>query len=375
MKPVASPEHRAAAWLQAWDSQGYHRTATPGDEAGADWLRAAAETELRDEVFSLDRLDPLDAFVDIDGVRVHGEPMFDAPDTPEGGVTGRHGRDVAIHELSPQAVYGAEFRAMRQASRQGALVIVTRGERPGLAMINAEGFSAPYGPPILQVGSEHASLLRDAVAKHAEFRVVLRSRRTRAQARNLVVTLPGRSPERPPLVVMTPRSSWFQSTSERGGGLVCWLECLAALRAAPRPAMDVVFTANSGHELGHLGLDAFVARRPVWETAATWIHFGANIGAAGGKLRLMSGTEALRERAAEALDQAGRAADEICPPTLVPSGETRDIHRAGGQYLTIVGTNPLFHLAQDRWPDSVDLAAITRTAQGAAAFVLALSRD
>jgi hypothetical protein len=29
---------RAIAWLTAWDSQGVHRTATSGDEAGADWL-------------------------------------------------------------------------------------------------------------------------------------------------------------------------------------------------------------------------------------------------------------------------------------------------------------------------------------------------
>src|SRR5215469_5775013 len=43
--------------------------------------------------------------------------------------------------------------------------------------------------------------------------------------------------------------------------------------------------ANSGHELGHLGLDDFMARRPGWERpiskgGAPWIHFGANIGAA-----------------------------------------------------------------------------------------------
>jgi len=53
---------------------------------------------------------------------------------------------------------------------------------------------------------------------------------------------------------MTPHSSWWRSTAERGGGLVCWLESLCALIAAPR-ACNVIFTANSGHELGHLGLD------------------------------------------------------------------------------------------------------------------------
>jgi hypothetical protein len=58
---------------------------------------------------------------------------------------------------------------------------------------------------------------------------------------------------------MTPRSSWWQSTAERGGSLVCWLEALRALIAAP-PVCNVIFTANSGHELGDLGLDDFMAR-------------------------------------------------------------------------------------------------------------------
>jgi hypothetical protein len=58
----------------------------------------------------------------------------------------------------------------------------------------------------------------------------------------------------------------------------------------------------------------------------------------------------------------------------VPSGETRDIHRAGGEYVTLVGTNPLFHLPHDRWPYAVDTDVVTRVAAGAAALVLKLTR-
>jgi hypothetical protein len=56
---------RAIAWLTAWDSQGVHRTATSGDEAGADWLiREATGIGAAPEVekFALDRLDPIDAY-------------------------------------------------------------------------------------------------------------------------------------------------------------------------------------------------------------------------------------------------------------------------------------------------------------------------
>jgi len=148
--------------------------------------------------------------------------------------------------------------------------------------------------------------------------------------------------------------------------------------AAP-PACDVIFTANSGHELGHLGLDDFMARRPGWDSpigagGASWVHFGANIGAAGGELSLQSASDGLRRIAQAELARAGLPPDAIAPKTLVPSGETRDIHRAGGRYLTLVGSNPLFHLPQDRWPYAVDIDVVTRAAAAAASLVVQLTR-
>ena len=173
---------------------------------------------------------------------------------------------------------------------------------------------------------------------------------------------------------MTPRSSWWQSTAERGGGLVCWLESLRAVIASP-PRGDVIFTANSGHELGHLGLDGFMSRRPGWERpvaegGAVWVHYGANIGAVGGELSIQSTDDDLRAAAAAELARAGQRVDHIAPKTLVPTGETRDIHHAGGRYLTLVGSNPLFHLPQDRWPHAVDAGMVARVAAAASRLVL-----
>ncbi len=136
---------------------------------------------------------------------------------------------------------------------------------------------------------------------------------------------------------------------------VAWLEKPARPLAALPPARPVIFTANSGHELGHLGLDDFILRRPGWEERASWVHWGANLGAAGGSLALVSPADDLRELGAAELARAGQAYMPA-PTTLVPSGETRDIHKKGGRYLTLVGTNPLFHLPQDRWPAAVDLS-------------------
>ena len=104
------------------------------------------------------------------------------------------------------------------------------------------------------------------------------------------------------------------------------------------------------------------------------MHYGANIGAAGGALSVVSPDDGLRARMHNALTAAGQPPDTMAPKDLVPSGETRDIHRAGGRYVTLVGTNPWFHLPQDRFPHTVDVPAIARVAAGAAQLVVGLTR-
>jgi hypothetical protein len=377
-------EARAAKWLAAWDAQGIHRTATAGDEAGADWLlhevAALGVAAPVCEEFALDRLDPIKAYLEVDGLRIAGEPVFDAPATGAAGVDGAlgpmgGGAPIAVAELSPRIVYTPDYQTLRRDERHRGLVIICTGEQPGLGLLNAEQFRRPYGSPAIQLSSEAREAVFAAAARGAEARLVVESRRTPVRARNIVFTIPGRDPLRRPVVVMTPRSSWWQSTAERGGGLVCWLETFRALVAAP-PVCDTVFTANSGHELGHLGLDDFSARRPGWERpgGATWVHYGANIGAVGGELSVQSANEDLAARAARELTRDGCAPDRIAPPSLVPTGETRDIHRAGGRYVTLVGSNPLFHLPQDRWPHAVDAAMVAQIAGAAARLVKSLPR-
>jgi hypothetical protein len=248
-----------------------------------------------------------------------------------------------------------------------------------MALLNAERFRDPFGRPTIHISSMARDRVLMAAAQQRSARLVSESRRTTATARNIVVSLTatGHGAAVSPLVVMTPRSSWWQSTAERGGGIVCWLETLRAL-LAERPSRPVVFTANTGHELGHLGLDDFIARRPGWdrstaEGGAIWVHYGANIGAAEGALSLVSPDAGLRELATAEMARTGQK-HALAPPDLVPSGETRDIHRAGGGYVTLVGSNPWFHLPQDRWPHAVDADAVTRVAAAAAALVVKLTR-
>lgn len=377
---------RAERWLTTWDSQPFHRTGTAGDTAGCEWLMDEVEklgATPKTEEFTLERLDPITAYVEIDGMQIDGVPVFNSPATPTRGVSGSLGSlgsaaAIGIVELSPHAVYTAEYQERRRAARHDAVVIVCNGMRPGLALLNAEAFPRPYGAPAIQVPSTMRSAVFAAAERGGLARVVAENRRTRSRAANVIVSIAGQEPQRSPVIVMTPRSSWWQSTAERGGGLVCWLETMRALLAAP-PLPDVVFTANSGHELGHLGLDAFLSHRPGRELpvevgGAVWVHYGANIGAVDGELSALSAAADLATLAAQELTRAGYPPGRIAPSNLVPSGETRDIHRAGGRYVTLVGTNPWFHLPDDRWPHAVDAAGVARIAAGAAAMVVTLTR-
>ena len=113
---------------------------------------------------------------------------------------------------------------------------------------------------------------------------------------------------------------------------------------------------------------------PDFRGGATWVHFSANIGAAGGQLSLQSASDDLHERTEIEFGRVGQPPDVVTPKTLLPSGETRDIHRAGGRYVTLVGSNPRFHLPDDRWPEAINTEVVTRVAAAAAALVVKLTR-
>ena len=167
------------------------------------------------EEFALDRLDPIAAYLEIEGVRIVGVPVFDAPATDAGGIAGSLGpmgsaAAIGVAELSPHAVYAPEYERLRRDSRHDALVVVCNGTQPGMGLLNAERFRTPYGTPAIQVSSEARETIFAATARGGEAHLVAESRRTLSRARNVVVTIPGREPHRPPVVVMTPRSSWWE---------------------------------------------------------------------------------------------------------------------------------------------------------------------
>ena len=369
---------RAAAFIGAYSAEGFHRTATTVDRVSADRLVKAvreAKATAALEPFELARVDPGPAFLGIDGRRIDGLPMFDGSFTdPEGvrgaiGAAGTSDAPIGWTNVSPDG-QGA-LRATRAGSSHRAIVAVTTWRHPGLSPVNAQWFTAPFGPPVLQVSSELADAIARVTDRGGEVRVVAHADRVPATAFNVVVDVEGTHPDLPPLCVMTPRSGWHSNASERGGGIVCWLETIRLLTAT-RPRRTVKFVASSGHELGHLGLHAYLDRRPTLaRDAVAWIHLGANIGAVDKDVRTTCSQGELQDITVRAFAESGMP--RINPtPALRVAGEAGTIAERGGRFISFIGANEWFHHPDDRWPHAVNVDEVARYAKATAHLALVL---
>jgi hypothetical protein len=336
------------------------------------------------EPFDLSRVDTVSAFAEIDGRQIDGLPMFDGPFTGAAGVTGRIGvigsdRPIAWTRIAPTGE--AELRRMRDGSKHAAIVAVTVGGKTGLCPVNAGWFSEPFGPPVLQLSSEQLSAIEAAATQNREVRLVTDVTRSRVQAVNVVALVRGTDPSLAPVCVMTPRSGWHANASERGGGLVCWLETMRAVAAAKSPKSGrgllrtVRFIASSGHELGHLGLHDYLRRNSTLARSAyAWVHFGANIGASTGDTGMTASDDWLRDAALRALEPQGLGAIRQSPAAQV-AGEAATIKEEDGHFVSFIGRNDWFHNPRDVWPDVVDLKAIAQYAHATADLTLALANQ
>jgi hypothetical protein len=289
------------------------------------------------------------AYVAASGKRIAALPLFDGSFTDADGISGRLGTDPLASEILLTGVNAAGISSegrvlepLRTSGPQRALIVITRGGYPGLIPMNAAVFTRPVGIPTLQVGSDDGPRLEQQAATGASVQVVANVARTATTAANIVARAEGANESLAPVIVITPRSGWWNCASERGGGIACWLEAMRAVTGR-KPARTVIFLASSGHELGHLGLDAFIDRQPdLVKRAQAWIHLGANIGASGGSARMQAADDEIAKQMDDALNRAGATVATRVPRGTVPAGEARDIHVGGGRYVSLLGSGPRF---------------------------------
>jgi hypothetical protein len=377
-------ERRVGEIVRDYDRQGDHRTGSDVDRASARWLvglaRDCGATATLEE-FDMQRVEPVSCFVRIGDRRIEGVPLFDAGFTNSQGVTGSLGSlgsstviGVATMDTTMAAPSGGPktLRDQIASSAHKAVVLLTKGKRPGLSLSNATHFEKPFGPPVVQVSDSESEWLGERVARGAEAIVVAEVARHAARACNVTAELAGADPRLAPIVISTPRSGWWQCAGERGGGIACWLETLRALSSAPK-ARSCLFAAVTGHELGFLGLRDYLARRPgLLQRCDGWIHFGANLGVPRQALRLQASDEALAESAASRLERGGVSvsARNIRPPN--PRGEAGLVQAGGARYVAPICGSEFFHHPSDRWPEALDAAALARRASAFSSLALSM---
>jgi hypothetical protein len=149
--------------------------------------------------------------------------LLDGGFTDAAGTSGRLGllasdATIGLTEAAPNTVGDGSLAEARRENRHRAIVVVTRGGRPGLCPSNAESFLHPFGPPVLQVFSEEAGWLADLARHSSEVTFITDAKRTPAEAFNVITSIQGTDRS---LVIMTPRSWWWTCASERGGGIAC----------------------------------------------------------------------------------------------------------------------------------------------------------
>jgi hypothetical protein len=367
-----SMKDRVARTIREYSEQGIHRSGTDADLENAAWLSGRIRSlglGPEQDTFPFKRVRPLECTLSIGGKKIEAIPLYDCTFTSGEGISGRLGEigsdaDIAVVSAFPMASSpgGRLLEKARKQDQHKAIVVITdEGMPPGIAITNAEDFNSPFGPPTVQVSNGDARWILSAVASGTEARVVAQCDYVDAEGINVGATIRGKSPDLAPLVVMTPRSGWWACASERGGGIAAWLEIMRVISESGADR-DVIFTANTGHELGHIGLSHYLrSHEALIKGAHMWIHLGANFAAAiSPGIGVQSSDEQARKLMFGVLSEQGLEPDAEVEPGQRPLGEARNIYDGDGRYISVLGRNGLFHHPSDTWPDPVDLKKTTR---------------
>ena len=357
--------------LIKWDSIELHRTGTKGDEQTAFWLAdEIKKCDLQPQLdsFSFTKRTPGKCEVTNGTFKAKGLPMFDGGSTSSKGITEVSGslnekNVIAVTKYSSSTMDEASLRLNEARKEDNHLAIIAIADvapnAPGLAVLNAESYRKPFGPPVLQVATKEQDWLLK-LNKNEELTVSVQLTDEKSEALNIQTKIEGKDKSLNPLVIMTPKSGWWTCTSERGGGIAIWLNAMRYF-AQNKPNRNVIFTANTGHELSHIGLDHFLENNPsLVKEAHAWVHLGANFAAKKGNVLWQASNKDYMNIGIEELTSKGLDEVQTWPISSRPLGEARNIYDGGGQFISLLGSNSLFHHPEDRWPEAIDMAKLEK---------------
>ena len=327
--------------VEEYAELGDHRTGPAVDAETAGWvaehLRAlGADVEI--STWEFERYDA-DWQLRLDGEPVEALPLFYE------GIGRASTRSPLLHGapvVAPGELVGFAEAAAR-ARRQGveAAVVAALGSGPRLVAVNR----APQlgsGLPTLCV-SEHD--LHRLAAGRVDLQ--LSARLVPGSSANVLGSLGDGSAGR--LLVATPLSGWFRCAGERGTGIAIALE---AAHVLAHEGVAVSFVATSGHELGCLGLQQYLASTT--STSTCVLHVGASVAVERGsgperpatdRLWVTTSAPAAVPAVLPECWQLREVTDPMDPDEWL--GEAKDWCSLGRPMVSLAGLFPLFHTPDD----------------------------
>jgi hypothetical protein len=195
--------------------------------------------------------------------------------------------------------------------------------------LNSPAGAEPWPVPVVLVGQRDETVLTAAARSNIKASLLLEGEdESAAIAKNVVARM---DHGKDLIVVSTPQSGWFRCAGERGPGIAMFLGL--ARWASKRPSgPSFLFVSTSGHELGGLGMLAFLKElAPPPEQVLGWIHLGAHrhlrLGRNGERLKAAPG--AGFKAIADEQPRSCSAADDYFAGL---SGLTPNVDRAVGEY-------------------------------------------
>lgn len=329
--------------VREYDAQGIHRTGTSVDADSAGWLveRARALGLAAETIaYPFRRVIPDDVCeVRAGEAVIHGYPLNDSLLPPTGstisGELSLTGGNDSIRVLRIDQHRDEEMlRGIREA-QHAAIVAAVDGDETGFTLLNAWMYRDPYGPPLIQVPIREWPNLERAARENRVAQIRVGASHEGTTIFNVQTRVPGKDSRLAPLVVLTPRSGWWHCAGERGGGLAIWLELARIIGEQPLER-DVIFLATTGHEIGYLGIHLYLeADASLAADAHSWLHLGANIGAADTRLMVRTGDPGSMERVRKACEAHVPAA--VYNVTATPAGEAGVVARYGGRFASFIG--------------------------------------
>lgn len=223
-------------------------------------------------------------------------------------------------------------RTILAAAESGAMAVVAVTESPTKEIIalNSPAGAEPWPIPVVVVGQRDEAVLK--AAAHSKTKASLEIHgvdNLDAVAKNVIARM---AHGKDLIVVSTPQSGWFRCAGERGPGIALFLG-LARWASRRTSGPSFLFVSTSGHELGGLGMLAFLkelAPRP--ERVLCWVHLGAGIATYTWE-ETQTGLKRLREPDSRRLLMSRRDLVPLLTTTFAGQpGLTPNVDRAVGEY-------------------------------------------